>query len=79
MKLELHVPLSYDFSNGCVLRQFVPQRDAGSGEWRKLHGEELSDLYCSPNIIWVTKPRRMSWARYVARMGRGEGSVSRML
>jgi len=42
-----------------------------SGEWRKLHNEELNDLYCSLIIIWVTKWRRMRWAVHVACMGRG--------
>jgi hypothetical protein len=43
-----------------------------SGKWRKLHNEELSDLYSSPNIVRVMKSRRMRWAGQVARMGRGE-------
>jgi hypothetical protein len=42
-------------------------------EWRKLHNEELIDLYCSPNIVRVITLRRMSWARHVARMGEGRG------
>jgi len=47
-----------------VLRRiFVPRRDEVTGEWRRLHNEELSDLYSSPNIVWVTKSRRMRWAR----------------
>jgi len=37
-----------------------------TGEWRKLHNAELNDLYCSPNIVWVIKLRRMSWAGHVA-------------
>ena len=40
-----------------------------TGDWRKLHNEELHDLYCSPNIVRVIKSRRMKWASYVARMG----------
>jgi len=42
------------------------------GEWRKLHNEELNELYCSHNIVRVIKSRRMSWAGHEARMGRGE-------
>ena len=50
-------------------RIFGPKRDEVTGEWRKLHNEELNDLYCSPNIVWVIKSRRMRWAGYVARVG----------
>ena len=49
-----------------------------TGEWRKLHNEELSDLYSLPNIVWVVKSRRMRWAGHVARMGEGRG-VHRVL
>jgi hypothetical protein len=56
-----------------VLRAiFGPKRDEVTGEWRELHNEELNDLYCSPNIVWVIKSRRIRWAGHVARMGRGE-------
>ena len=48
---------------------FGPARDGRRGEWRKLHNEELNDLYCSPNIIRVVKSRRMRWAGHVTCMG----------
>ena len=48
---------------------FGPKRDEVTGELRKLHNEELNDLYCSPNITWVIKSRRMRWAGHVTRMG----------
>ena len=44
-------------------RIFGPKRDGVTGEWRKLHNEELNDLYSSPNIVWVIKSRRIRWAR----------------
>jgi len=49
-----------------------------TGEWRKLHNEELSDLYSLLNIVWVVKSRRMTWPGHVARMGEGRG-VHRVL
>ena len=52
---------------------FGPKRDEVTGEWRKLHNEELNDLYCSPNIVRVIKSRRMRWAGHVARMGERRG------
>jgi len=61
-----------------VLRVFGPKREEVTGEWRKLHNEELSDLYSLLNIMRVVKSRRMSWAGHVARMGEGRG-VHRVL
>jgi hypothetical protein len=52
-----------------VLRIFGPKRDEVTGDWRKLHKEELHNFYSSPNIIKMIKPMRMRWARHVARMG----------
>jgi len=51
-----------------VLRIFGPRRDEVTGEWRRLHNEDLNDLYSSPNIVRVIKYRRMRWAGHVARM-----------
>jgi hypothetical protein len=54
-----------------VLRRiFGHNRDEVTWELRKLHNEELSDLYSLPNIVRVVKSRRMRWAGHVARMGR---------
>jgi hypothetical protein len=58
------------FENKVLRRIFGPKRDRAKGDWRKLHNEELHNLYCSPNIIRMIKSRRMRWAGHVARMGR---------
>jgi hypothetical protein len=55
--------------NRVLRRIFGPKRDEVTGEWRKLHDEELRDLYYSPSIIRIIKSRRMRWAGHVARMG----------
>jgi hypothetical protein len=57
------------YENRVLRRIFGPKRDEVTGEWRKLHNEELNDLYCSPNIFRVIKSREMRWAQHVARMG----------
>jgi hypothetical protein len=59
--------------NRVLRRIFGPKRDEVTGEWRKLHNEELYDLYCSPNIVRVKNSRRMRWAGHVAGMGEGRG------
>jgi hypothetical protein len=61
------------FENRVLRRIFGPKRDEVTGEWRKLHNEELNDLYCSPNIVRVFKSRRMRWAGNVARMREKRG------
>jgi hypothetical protein len=57
------------FGNSFLRRIFAPKRDEVTGEWRKLHSEELHNLYSSPDIIRQAKSRRMRWAGRVARMG----------
>jgi hypothetical protein len=57
------------FENKVLRRIFVPKRDEATGRWRKLHNEELGDLYSSPSIIRIIKSRTMRWAGHVARTG----------
>ena len=57
------------FENMVLRRIFGSRRDDVTGKWRRLHNEELNDLYCSPNIVRVIKSRRVRWAGHVARMG----------
>jgi hypothetical protein len=61
------------FENRVLRRVFGPRRGEVTGEWRKLHNEDLNDLYSLPNIVRVVKSRRMRWAGHVARMGEGRG------
>jgi hypothetical protein len=58
----LFSPASIITPNRLLRRVFGPRRDEATGEWRKLHSEELSDLYSLPNIVRVVKSRRMRWA-----------------
>ena len=60
------------FENRVLSRIFGPERDEVTGEWRKVHNEELTDLYCSLNIVRVIKSR-IRWTENVARMGERRG------
>jgi hypothetical protein len=60
--------------NRVLRRIFGSKRDEVTGEWRKLHNEELNDLYCSHNIVRVIKSRRLRWAGHVACMGGRKGA-----
>ena len=66
------------FENRVWRRVFGSKKDEVTGEWRKLHKEELNDVYSLPNIVRVVKSRRMKWAGHVARMGEDRG-VHRVL
>jgi hypothetical protein len=63
------------FENRVLRRIFGPKRDEVTGEWRKLHDDELKDLYSSPIIIRIIKSRRMRWVGLVARMRRRETRI----
>jgi hypothetical protein len=69
------------FENRVLRRIFGPKRDEMKGEWRKLHNEELHNLYSSPDIITQVKSRRMRWVEHVACMGekivQGFGGIAR--
>jgi len=62
------------FENWVLRRIFGPKRDEVTGEWRKLHSEELNGLFSSPNIIWVIKSI-VKWAGYIARVGGEERCI----
>ena len=61
------------FENRVLRIIFGPRRGEVTREWRKVHNEELNDLYCSPITVRVIKSRRMRWAGHVARMGERKG------
>ena len=63
------------FENMVLRRTFGPTSDGVTGEWRRLHNEELNELYSSPNIVRVIKSRRMRWALHAARMGENRGPI----
>jgi len=62
------------FENMVLRRIFEPRRDEVTGEWRRLHNEELNDLCSLPNTVRVIKSRRMRWTGHVARMGEKRGA-----
>jgi hypothetical protein len=64
--------------NRVLRRTFGSSRDKVTREWRKLHNDELNDLYCSPNIVRVIKLRKMRWTGHVACMGE-RGGVCKFL
>ena len=61
------------FENMVLRRIFGPRRDEVTGEWRRLHNEQLHDLCSSPNSVQVIKLRRMRWVGHVVRMGEERG------
>jgi len=63
------------FENRVLRRIFGSKRDEVTGEWRKLHDEELNDLYCAPNTFGVVKSKRMRWAGHIARRGSWEAYI----
>jgi hypothetical protein len=64
------------FENRVLRRIFRPKRDEVTGDWRKVHNEELHGLYSSPGIIRVINARRIRWAWHVVRMGEVRGAYN---
>jgi hypothetical protein len=62
------------FENRVLRKIFGPKRDKVTGQWRKIHTEELNDLYSSPNIIWAIKSRSMRWTGHMACTGEKRGA-----
>jgi hypothetical protein len=60
------------FENRVLRKTFGPKREE-NGSWRKLHNDELHNLYSSPNVVRMIKATRLRWAGHVARMGEGRG------
>jgi len=69
-KLETNSEIKNMFENRMLRTVFGPKRDEVTGEWRKLHNEDLNDLYSSPNTVRLIKSRRMRWVGHLSRMGR---------
>src|SRR5215468_10600335 len=67
------------FENRVLRSVFGPKRDEVTGEWRKLHNEEVNVPYSLPNIVWVVKSRRMRWVGHVALMGEERGVHRRLV
>ena len=65
------------FENRVLRRIFGPMRNEVTGEWRKLHNEELNDMHYSPNIVRVIKPRRMRWVGACSAYGGEERRIQR--
>jgi hypothetical protein len=62
------------FKNRVLRRILGPKRNEVTGDWRRLHNEELYELYSSPDIILLSKSRRLKWTGFVARMGESRGT-----
>jgi hypothetical protein len=62
------------FENRVPKKIFGPKEDELTGDWIKLHSEELSDLYCPKSVVWKMKLGRIRWVRHVARMGERRGA-----